>query len=111
MKSPMSISGNSEPFYPRRLELNPILVSQNADVWVLKNINAQLVRNTREATGIEPDLADGWAISEDGKIYTFTLRDGAMFSDGNPLKASDVKFSIERGAQASPYEQADHNRT
>ena len=36
--------------------MDPILVSQNADVWVMNNINAQLVRNTREATGIEPDL-------------------------------------------------------
>jgi hypothetical protein len=32
--------------------MDPILVSQNADVWVLNNINAQLVRNTRKATGI-----------------------------------------------------------
>lgn len=75
--------------------MDPILVSQNADVWVMNNINAQLVRNTREATGIEPDLAESWTISEDGKTYSFTLRD-AKFSDGTPVKASDVKLSIER---------------
>ncbi len=76
--------------------MDPIMVSQNADVWVLNNINAQLVRNTREATGIEPDLAESWTISADGTTYTFTLRDGLKFSDGSALKASDVKFSIER---------------
>ena len=76
--------------------MDPIMVSQNADVWVLNNINAQLVRNTREATGIEPDLAESWTISDDGTTYTFTLRDGLKFSDGSALKASDVKFSIER---------------
>ncbi len=76
--------------------MDPILVSQNADVWVMNNINAQLVRNTREATGIEPDLAESWSVSEDGKTYSFTLREGAKFSDGSPVKASDAKFSIER---------------
>lgn len=76
--------------------MDPILVSQNADVWVMNNINAQLVRNTREATGIEPDLAESWRISDDGKTYTFSLREGLTFSDGSPLKASDVKFSLER---------------
>lgn len=76
--------------------MDPILVSQNADVWVLNNINAQLVRNTREATGIEPDLAESWTVSDDGLTYSFTLREGLTFSDGSPLKASDAKFSIER---------------
>ncbi|MEQ9690809.1 MAG: ABC transporter substrate-binding protein [Bauldia litoralis] len=76
--------------------MDPILVSQNADVWVMNNINAQLVRNTREATGIEPDLAESWRISDDGKTYTFSLREGLTFSDGSPLTASDVKFSLER---------------
>lgn len=76
--------------------MDPILVSQNADVWVMNNINAQLVRNTREATGIEPDLAESWTVSEDGLTYSFTLRDGAKFSDGSAVTAGDVKFSIER---------------
>lgn len=76
--------------------MDPILVSQKADVWVLNNINAQLVRNTREATGIEPDLAESWEISEDGLTYTFKLRDGIVFSDGSPITSGDAKFSIER---------------
>ena len=41
-------------------------------------------------------MAESWTISEDGKTYSFTLREGAKFSDGSTVRASDVKFSIER---------------
>ena len=78
------------------VHMDPILVSQNADVWILNNIHALLVRNNPEATEIVPDLAESWTISEDGLTYTFTLREGLKFSDGTPLKSSDAKFSITR---------------
>ena len=41
-------------------------------------------------------LAEDHKISDDGLIYTFTLRDGLKFSDGIDVTAEDVKFSIER---------------
>lgn len=40
-------------------------------------------------------LAEKWDISEDGTVYTFTLRDSANFSDGSPVTADDVVFSLE----------------
>ena len=43
----------------------------------------------------EPQLAESWTISPDGKYYTFKIRDGAKFSDGTPLTAEDVKFSFD----------------
>jgi len=74
---------------------DPIYTILAPDVWVLNQFYSTLVRANADATDIEPDLAESWEISEDGKTYTFKLRD-AQFSDGTPVKASDVVFSLER---------------
>ncbi|MBI2906135.1 MAG: hypothetical protein HYX92_00620 [Chloroflexi bacterium] len=42
------------------------------------------------------DLAREWSVSEDGKTYTFRLRDDAKWHDGRPVTAQDAKFSLER---------------
>jgi ABC-type transport system substrate-binding protein len=47
---------------------------------------------------VEPDLAEGWKISSDGKTYTFTLRKSAAFADGKAITADDVRYSWERAA-------------
>ncbi|MEP7224369.1 MAG: ABC transporter substrate-binding protein [Actinomycetota bacterium] len=52
---------------------------------------------------IVPSLAERWEISDDGLRYVFHLRDGITWSDGQPLRASDVEFGIKRVLdQASP---------
>lgn len=38
-----------------------------------------------DASSIEPRLATEWSVSEDGLTYTFTLREGVLFVDGDPL--------------------------
>ncbi|WP_051469600.1 ABC transporter substrate-binding protein [Chelativorans sp. J32] len=45
---------------------------------------------------LEPSVAQSWEISEDGKTYTFTIRDGIKFHDGSTLTAEDVVFSANR---------------
>jgi peptide/nickel transport system substrate-binding protein len=45
---------------------------------------------------VTPLLAESWAMDPDGKSYTFKLRRGVRFHDGEPFDASDVKFSLER---------------
>ncbi|CAG1017643.1 Periplasmic dipeptide transport protein [Burkholderiaceae bacterium] len=45
---------------------------------------------------ITPLLAESWSIDPDGKLYTFKLRRGVRFHDGETFDASDVKFSFER---------------
>lgn len=44
---------------------------------------------------IEPWLATDWTLSEDGKTYTFTLRDDVTFSDGTPFDANVVKTNFD----------------
>ena len=49
-----------------------------------------------QAGKIQPLLAESWELSNGNKTYTFKLREGATFSNGEAFTAEDVKFSIER---------------
>jgi peptide/nickel transport system substrate-binding protein len=44
----------------------------------------------------QPDLAEKWDISSDGKTYTFHLRQGVKFHNGRELTSTDVKYTYER---------------
>ena len=72
---------------------------------ILPNIFSSLVQFDTEL-GLVPDLAENWEVSEDGLTYTFTLRDGLTFHNGDPLKAEDIVYTYERTTDpdfASPH--------
>jgi peptide/nickel transport system substrate-binding protein len=48
---------------------------------------------------VQPQMAEGWEVSDDGLTYTFTLRDGLTFHDGSPVTSADVVASLERWGQ------------
>jgi peptide/nickel transport system substrate-binding protein len=56
---------------------------------------AKLVRINRATQDVEPWLAESWTRSDDGLRYTVKLRQGVVFSDGQPFTADDVVFSFE----------------
>lgn len=56
----------------------------------------QLLRVGKDNETLEPRLATEWTVSDDGLTYTFTLDPEAVFSDGSPVEAKDVAFSLER---------------
>ncbi|MBQ0912240.1 MULTISPECIES: ABC transporter substrate-binding protein [Streptomyces] len=87
--------------------------SQDADSWdttrgyygfmwnFSRYYSRQLVTNKTEpgkaGAEVTPDLATGLAkVSDDGKTYTYTLRDGVTWEDGKPITSKDVKYGIER---------------
>jgi peptide/nickel transport system substrate-binding protein len=59
------------------------------------NILEGLTKINMDGT-IVPLLAESWTVDPDGKLYTFKLRKGVKFTDGEAFDASDVKFSFER---------------
>ncbi len=54
-----------------------------------------LVTRHGVTTEIEPELAKDWDISEDGTVYTFYLREGVQWSDGEEFTADDVIFTFD----------------
>lgn len=65
---------------------------------VLFNIFEGLVKPTSEGE-LVPAVASEYNISEDGTVYSFKLRDGIKFHDGNAVSVDDVKYSIDRYAE------------
>ena len=87
--------------YDRQAEtqsLDPINAKNgNGDIFADNLIYSGLVRSDPAgSTKIEPSLAERWTISPDGRTYTFYLRPGLKFSNGQPVTAEDVKWSLDR---------------
>ena len=57
----------------------------------------RLVEFKTGTTEVIPGLAEKWEISEDGKTYTFKIRDDAKWSNGDPVTAADFVYSYRRG--------------
>jgi peptide/nickel transport system substrate-binding protein len=76
--------------------LDPVTQDANPDIWAFMQIYQQLVRVNVKGDGFEPDLAEKWSSSADGRTWTFNLRKNAHFSNGDPVKASDAVWSLKR---------------
>jgi peptide/nickel transport system substrate-binding protein len=76
--------------------LNPLLDWNNsADRDVDKLLFSGLVRFD-EYGQPRADLAEAWGVSQDGKVYNFTIRADAAWHDGKPVTSDDVIFTIDR---------------
>lgn len=84
--------------------LDPMRSAAAGNIETYGQLYSRLLRRNAQTGALEPGLAETWDISGDGKTYTFHLRD-AQFSDGSPITAADVAFSLERirGDKKSAY--------
>ncbi len=79
--------------------LDPALVTDSTSSEIVIEIFSGLMKLTGDNNNpVVPDLAESFRISEDGKTYTFVLRDDLKFSDGSPVTAEDFRWSWERAA-------------
>jgi peptide/nickel transport system substrate-binding protein len=62
------------------------------EVWNLQY--ATLTDKAAADFATEPGLAESWTASDDGLTYTYTLREGLLWSDGTPLTADDVAWTV-----------------
>ena len=85
-----------------------LIVALNADIrgtdGINRDANTDSVMNHiaeglvahREDLSVGPQVAESWEVAEDGKVYTFTIRDGIVFHNGEAVTAEHVKWNWDR---------------
>lgn len=93
-KNTLVIGANTEIF----ITLDPGVAFEVLPNAMVSNIYATLVKvdvkNGRFV--VVPDLAKSWEVAKDGKTWTFHLREGLVFANGDPLRADAVVYSFRR---------------
>ena len=86
--------------------LDPNLAQDYFSITPIEQMFLGLTNLNNVTSEIEPELAESWTVSDDGTVWTFKLRQDAMWSDGNPVTAKDIEYSVKRAVMpetASPY--------
>ena len=86
-----------------QLCLNPMRATAGL-TWLEKYYSHLVTYSDTGMNAIAGDLAGNWTVAGDGVTWTFTLRDGLTWHDGEPVTADDVKFTLE--LYADPAQQA-----
>lgn len=96
--TPLPVRGGvyTEALVGHLLRLNPVLDYANqADRDIDRLIFSGLVRFDQHGLPM-PDLAESWAISADATLFTFTLREDALWHDGEPVTSNDVIYTYSK---------------
>ena len=84
---------------PAWLDPGESVVGVLTPFWVLYALHDALVK-PMPGQRYAASLAESWTASEDQRVYSFTLRPGLKFHNGDPFTAEDVKFSFMRAKGA-----------
>jgi peptide/nickel transport system substrate-binding protein len=75
--------------------VNPVISGNRYDTYVAQYLFTPLIYLDESLRPI-PGLAKSWEVSDDGRLYRFELNEKATFSDGTPVRASDVVFTLRK---------------
>ena len=75
---------------------HPLKVDDDASFSIRYLTGGVLIRLNRQTQQLEPELAQSWQLSKDGREITFRVRSGLSFSDGTPFTAQDVAYTIQQ---------------
>lgn len=80
------------------VDFDKTMVFSNGSIWVYTNFWETLTIGSADGTKVEPWLAESWEQSDDKLTWTFHLKEGVKFSDGSPMTAADVKFTLDEAS-------------
>lgn len=75
--------------------LDPALATGTHESWILQHAFEGLMRYNAKGE-LEPAMAESYEVSEDGKTYTFKIKDDVKWSNGDPVTAGDFEFAWKR---------------
>ena len=79
--------------------LDPHIATGVPEHHIMSSVMEGLVLKDRKSLEPRPGVAESWTISDDGRVYTFKLRDDARWSNGDPHIANDYVWSWWRALQ------------
>ena len=86
----LNISTSAEP-----PTIDPALATDSTSGSILRNVFEGLTVVSPEGE-VQPGAAESWEVSDDGLVYTFKLREGNKWSNGDPVTAQDFEFAWKR---------------
>jgi ABC-type transport system substrate-binding protein len=86
------------------LDTDPAFAYDTSSGEIIQNVYETLIFYKGESTNdFEPKLAESWTVSDDGTVYTFKIRQGVTFHNGDTMTPDDVAYSFQRGLLQGGY--------